>query len=356
MKIKDLKVTADFVKQKAKATKLYHSKKFDTLRKEAIQKGALPYKILKYKRIVNPEKTPLPLSLHAYVHPDNFAKQMQYLSKKAHLISLEQLIELIENNQKIPDRTVVVTIDYGHMDSYLYGFPVLLQNQIHATFFTSTGYIENNIFLFNDRLVMSLMNIATEEKRLPEYEDFLPKDIQKEAKEISPHGEITEKFINFLSQKMVLATSEERLNLMAKIADFKDLPKLIEFEDFMRWEDLTHLQSKGFSLGNMGHFSVSNTDISIDNFKFDIGHSIEQYEKNKIKIDPTFCLPDMAISESRYQALSEIGCRYLINDLYYPEPRFQTKMPMILSRKSISEANSSSLEFFACHLWDINYD
>ena len=350
--MKDLKHTAEYIKKKAKAVKLFHSKELSTLRTEAIKKGALPYKILKYKRIINPEKTPMPLSNSAFVRPENFEKQIQYLTKKANLISLENLIELIEENKKIPDRTVVVTVDYAHMDSYLYAFPVLLKNQVHATFFVSSGYIENNTFLFNDRLVLTLINIANEKKLLPDY-DFLPEDIREEAKEISPNRVVTEEFINFLTQKMSLASSEERLVLMSAISSFKDIPKLLEFEDFMRWKDLKHIESSGFSICNMGHFSIANTDIKLENFKYDVGHSIKEYEKREIKIKSTFCIPDMAITEQRYQALSELGCRYLVNELFYPEPRFQTKLPMILSRKSISEANSSSIEFFACHLWDI---
>ena len=83
-------------------------------------------------------------------------------------------------------------------------------------------------------------------------------------------------------------------------------------------------------------------------------YSIKEFEKNKINLTQVFCIPDMAINTNRYQALSELGCRYVVNDLFYPEPKFQTKLPMILSRKSISEDNSSSIEEFACHLWDID--
>jgi len=350
--VKDFKLTAEFIKRKAKATKILHSKELNKLRTEAINKGALPYKILKYKRIVSPEKTPMPLSNSAYVRPDNFEKQIKYLVKEANLIPLSHLVELIEANKKIPERTVAITIDYGHMDSYLYAFPVLLKNQVHATFFISSGYIENNTYLFNDRLVLVLMGIANKKMLLPEFH-FLPEDIREEATRISPHGKITEEFINFLTQQMSFATSKERLTLMAAIADFKDTPKLLEFEDFMRWEDLKHLQDTGYSLCNMGHFSISNTDIALENFKYDVGYSINEYKKNNIKIDHTFCIPDMSITENRYQGLSELGCRYLVNELFYPEPRFQTKLPMILSRKTINEANSSSIEFFACHLWDI---
>ncbi len=353
--MKNLRLTANFIKEKAKAKKLFNSKNFDRLRDEAIEKGSLPYKILKYKRVVAPEKTPMPLSPTSYVHPENFEKQIEYLTKKASVISLDQLIDLIEKNKKIPERTVVITFDYGHMDSYLYAFPVLLKNQLHATFFISSGYIESDVFLYNDRLILSLINVRNQNKLLPEY-DFLPEDMREDAKKISPQGEVTEELINFITAGMSLANSTERLMLMRNIANFKDTPELLEYEDFMRWEDLAHLQSVGYSIANMGHFSISSPDIDEESFKYDLGYSIKEYEKNKIKLSAPFCLPDRAIRMNTYKALSELNCRYVLNEIFYPEPRFQTKTPMILSRKTISQANSSSIEFFACHLWDINLD
>ena len=153
---------------------------------------------------------------------------------------------------------------------------------------------------------------------------------------------------------MAIASSDDRAALMNTILSFKDMPELIKYEDFMRWEDLRHLQSTGFHIASMGHFSIASNDIEIERFKFDISHSIELHKKQEIDLKATFCIPDMAINTSRYQALSELGCRYVVNDLFYPEPRFQTKLPMILSRKSISELNSSSIELFAYHIWDID--
>ena len=335
------------------ATKLFYSNQLDELRKEAIRKGALPYKILQYSRVVAPEKTPMPLAPGAYIHPDVFEKHLKYLSKECKPISLDSLIDLIDNNKEIPDRTVVITLDGGHMDNYIYAFPKLLQYQIPATLFLPTGYIGNDLFFYNDRLVMCLLNIKFAKKGLPELE-FLPDENQEELNKISPDGEITEELINYLSVTMVTASQEDRLLLMDMFSNLEpDVPLLQEYEDFMRWDDVRHMQSLGFNFGSMGHFAMAFPKIPQDIFADDLGTSFKILKENNIQISPTVCIPNITPTMEVMQALGELGCRYALTNLFFPEPKFQTVLPMLLSRIPMSQQDSSSIDIFACRLWDI---
>ena len=353
-KKKSFSETANYVKHRALATKIFYSGNFEKLRQQAIRNGALPYRILNYQRVVAPEKTPIPLANGGYIHPDNFEKQLRYISSECNVITLNLLTELITENKRIPDRTVVVTFDNGHMDNYLYAFPLLLKYQVPATFFISTGYIQNNMFLYNDRLILKLINIKTAGKGFPIIE-HLSENIQKEINKITPTGEITEELVNYLNQAMTLASAEDRFIMMDALANLdEEIPKLLEFEDFMRWDDLRHMQSVGFQFGTMGHFAIANPEINKDLYISDLGNSADLLKKHEIKVSDVVCLPRLAPSEAVLQALGELNCNYAMTNLFYPEPRFQTKLPMLLSRIPISQANAGSIEFFGCELWGID--
>jgi len=76
------------------------------------------------------------------IKPDDFEKQLKYLSKnKFNVIKLTELGELIINHKRIPPKTVCLTFDDGYRDNFLKVFPALKKYNFPATIFMSTALI-----------------------------------------------------------------------------------------------------------------------------------------------------------------------------------------------------------------------
>lgn len=76
------------------------------------------------------------------VRPDSFLKQMEYLKNNGFkVIKLSHLVDLIENKQKIENKTIVLTFDDGFESHFNFAAQVLRKNNFPATFFVSTGQI-----------------------------------------------------------------------------------------------------------------------------------------------------------------------------------------------------------------------
>jgi len=79
-----------------------------------------------------------------FVTPENFSKQMDYLKSKGyHVISLSELAEGIKNSRKFPHNTVVITIDDGYKDNFIYAYPILKKHNFPATIFIIPSHIGN---------------------------------------------------------------------------------------------------------------------------------------------------------------------------------------------------------------------
>ncbi len=79
-----------------------------------------------------------------FVTPDNFVRQMQYLKDKGYrIVSLDELVEGIKKERKFKRNTVVITIDDGYEDNYIYAYPVLKGYGFPATIFIIANFIDS---------------------------------------------------------------------------------------------------------------------------------------------------------------------------------------------------------------------
>ena len=78
------------------------------------------------------------------VSTSDFSKQMQYLSENYKIVSLDQLVQKIQNQEPLNFHMVAVSFDDGYEDFYTVAFPILRRYGISATVFLPTGSIDEN--------------------------------------------------------------------------------------------------------------------------------------------------------------------------------------------------------------------
>ncbi|MFT6777351.1 MAG: peptidoglycan/xylan/chitin deacetylase (PgdA/CDA1 family) [Paraglaciecola sp.] len=71
------------------------------------------------------------------VSPDTFYQHMQYLSDNHNVLPLEQVIIALQNNQPLPDKTVVITFDDGYGNIYNNAHPILKKFSFPYTIFVT---------------------------------------------------------------------------------------------------------------------------------------------------------------------------------------------------------------------------
>ena len=75
-----------------------------------------------------------------------FKKQMKYLKDNDYsVISLTELVRILESNNNLPDKTIVLTFDDGFGDNYSNVFPILKKHNFPATIFLITGLINKEM-------------------------------------------------------------------------------------------------------------------------------------------------------------------------------------------------------------------
>ena len=87
------------------------------------------------------------------VDSDIFDSQMKYLVDNGyHTISAQDLVDALQTHTKLPDKSIMVTIDDGYDDAYTYGFMIAKKYKIIMNFMIPTGLINQPGYMNWDHL------------------------------------------------------------------------------------------------------------------------------------------------------------------------------------------------------------
>lgn len=64
-----------------------------------------------------------------------FKQQLEYIKNNFKVITMEQLIDVVENNNELSENTLLLTFDDGYIDNYTYVMPLLEEYGMQGSFF-----------------------------------------------------------------------------------------------------------------------------------------------------------------------------------------------------------------------------
>ena len=94
------------------------------------------------------------LENHSRLHLDieGFRDSAKMFAQHYNVIPLQELASLIDSRSPVPENTVVLTFDDGYASNYHLALPVLKEFGLHATVFTSTAFVEKEMYQWPDRI------------------------------------------------------------------------------------------------------------------------------------------------------------------------------------------------------------
>jgi len=86
------------------------------------------------------------------VTPEEFENQVDQIGSAVTFLSIQDIIDIIENKKKIPKRSAVITFDDGFKEQYELAWPILKKKGIPAIFFANTKPIEDNFVTITHKI------------------------------------------------------------------------------------------------------------------------------------------------------------------------------------------------------------
>jgi|TARA_B110000211_G_scaffold181217_1_gene205108 peptidoglycan/xylan/chitin deacetylase (PgdA/CDA1 family) len=189
----------------------------------------------------------------------HFAEHMQYIKKSFTVVTLEDLPVIFKG--KITDkRYALITFDDGYIDNYTKAFPILQNNEISATFFLATDFMNNAEIPWWDRIAYLVRHAQVDEIKLNNWPDVItlskedvPTSIRKVLDIVKiNNGSTIQEILLELEQKLYIPNDE-----------------LVNNEPlFMTWDMAREMQNAGMNFGSqtcshriMSHLSIDEQDL-----------------------------------------------------------------------------------------------
>lgn len=320
----------------------------------AREKGELPYRILRYQHVVQPDSYPLPLSTTTYVKPETFEMHLRYLIRETTLIPLDELVGKIEREEKIEPRTVALTFDGGYLDFYQVAFPLIRTYNVPVTVFLPTHYIGTQEMFWQDMVLFGMLILEQHGQPFPEF-SFLDQRFKDNLSLLSPNKQITlpviALFIDFLSSQS-FDTRMVTLTVLTEI-----LIALKSFPDvrlFVNWNEIEDMQRTGVRFGSLGHQHIPFNEFSSNQLEADLRNSYQTLREHNVDFLRVICYPEGAVTKEARKLLYETGARHSLGIGRYPAPSLKGNQLTVLGRIPMFQDAAYCKEVFACRLYSVN--
>ncbi|MDI5920856.1 polysaccharide deacetylase family protein [Halomonas sp. LR5S13] len=265
---------------------------------------------------------------------DWFAEQITYLARHYEFISLDTLVECLEQGKPPPHRSVVLTLDDGFRDNLETAFPILESYRIPATIFVVTRSLANGELPWSERLGTLLQR--TREPRVAH---------PKLAEVCFPLGQPRQRREAYSRIKDSIA----HLTRGERDAFLEDLAEQLEVSQprnrMLTWEEARFLMSRGIDIGGHSYSHALLGRVSGREARHEIERCKSDLCRHLSLKAPHFCFPGGSQNDAVRQIVRSTGFRSFFRSssgLRYNEPSSVT--PFSMSRVGLPNAPAYHLE------------
>jgi peptidoglycan/xylan/chitin deacetylase (PgdA/CDA1 family) len=204
--------------------------------------------ILTYHGVLNDASTTDEYVDRNFVSAASFESQMSYLSRHYNVITLTELVDILNKKHPMGTYNAVVTFDDGYKNNYTVAYPIMKQCGIRPTIFLATGFMENG-----KRLPW------TEKVRRAIYFTQLPYirisaaglDRLFPTSSATQREQTSREIVEALKSMPDEARQDAVDQLLKRIAPNPEVPwRNEERDEFLNWDDVAEMSRNGIEFGS----------------------------------------------------------------------------------------------------------
>lgn len=279
--------------------------------------------------------------------PQDFDRQMHYLAKWFHVVSLKDVVDWLDGRKSLPPYAALITFDDGYLDNYTSAFPILRKYNFPALIFLTTEHIGTDAPFYWDMAAYCFAHTQRDRLQFPDGRE----------EQWSNQGQLSRVSKTWIESMKVLPQAEKQFHVQR-------LPELLNVSIpdgyfrrlMMSWDQVQEMQAGGIEFGAHTMHHPILTRISLDQVR-------EEVVGSKLKIEDELREPVLGFAYPNGQSsdlnneiekiVADSGIRAAFTLLNGPSPLNEVRRnPYAIRRIFISHRHS--LPEFAMLLNPIN--
>jgi peptidoglycan/xylan/chitin deacetylase (PgdA/CDA1 family) len=294
-------------------------------------------RVLTYHRVANLQDSPL---LHPQIisaTPENFSRQMRFVARHYHAVSLPAVFEAIEKKAPLPPRAVLITFDDAYDDFATVAWPILKSLKLAATLFVPTAYPDQPERAFWwDRLYRAFMQASREELKGTPLGDLPLVDANARQQSLRR----AQNYVKAVAHRQAMTFVDE---ICARL----DSPPLAQ-KSVLSWNELRQLAKEGVALCAHTQTHPIMTQLSPEEVRQEVVGSQNDLQREIGAVLPSFCYPSGNHDDAVVKVLREEGFKLAFTTLK-GQNDLRTADPLRLRRTNMTRR--TSLPIFRVKLW-----
>lgn len=250
-----------------------------------------------------------------------FEEQIKYLNKHYNFITMEMLINSIDNNNPLPDKSVLLTFDDAYSDHFNYVFPLLDKYKIQGSFYPPVKAISEHIVLDVNKIHFILASENDKSKIILEIKneldnyrkDYNLKSFTYYYEKLAQANRFDTADVIFIKRLLQVELNEDLRksitdNLFEKIVGVDE--ESFSRELYMDIEQIKCMRRNGMHIGSHGYDHYWLGSLSLENQKIEIEKSLDFLDKVGCDIKRwTMCYPYGNYNETTLDLLANYNCK-----------------------------------------------
>ena len=183
-----------------------------------------------------------------HINIELFRSQISYLKKYYNILSLEECVRYFIEKENFPDKSAVITIDDGYKSNYTLAFPIFKEFDIPATIFLTTDFVDNQKFLWVDRLECALNYTKAKhlEIKVGEEKLYFPLICRKDKMSCDKSLRVKLKSMDYAYIEKIISEIENKLHV--KVSELTNVPEIYQP---LQWDEILKMtNTTRVSIGN----------------------------------------------------------------------------------------------------------
>lgn len=267
--------------------------------------------VLMYHRVVPDDDPFIPyIQPGMYVRESSFRQQLEFLNEWYEIVSIQDMLGLIETGAVSPDRQYcVITFDDGWQDNYQYAFPLLKKFSVPATIFLTASFVGTTRAFWHEQVSRLFHAARTRPAHARPPSGATETNGQEVIIELKRHLFSAEPSIRAVDKAIeslkVLPVSRIE-SIVAELAAELGI-NLTNERTMLSWNEIQEMGRNGISFGSHTCEHRILTRIDASEAADEVKTSMEKLSTQGLNYVPVFCYPNGLYNDEIQSLVRQAG-------------------------------------------------